>query len=221
MACRFRKGAVMNEPTPTKLKMKIGAHEFEAEGPADVVKEQFESFKALIQALPADVSTIVGPTGPPRFSMDQTTYFDGDVTPSAERMTKDQWKEGLAKMGIGYTEVPRKDVTPDAALNRIMRVENRVVSLTVQVRAIEDAVLLLLFGQKVMRENDSVTGSEIMDGLEISGLKVPRADRVLAKLSDNGDAIAVGLGRAKRYRMTNTGMTKARALAGELIATVA
>jgi hypothetical protein len=34
--------------TDYKLKVKIGEHEFEAEGPVDVVKAQFETFKQLI-----------------------------------------------------------------------------------------------------------------------------------------------------------------------------
>ncbi len=35
-----------------KLKMKIGIHEFEAEGPVDIVQSQFAAFKELIAALP-------------------------------------------------------------------------------------------------------------------------------------------------------------------------
>lgn len=33
-----------------RLKIKIGVHEFEAEGPADVVNEQFQAFKDLISS---------------------------------------------------------------------------------------------------------------------------------------------------------------------------
>lgn len=35
-----------------KLRVKIGDHEFEAEGPADVVKEQFELWKSLVTSAP-------------------------------------------------------------------------------------------------------------------------------------------------------------------------
>jgi hypothetical protein len=33
-----------------RLKIKIGQHEFEAEGPAEIVREQFEAFKQLVSA---------------------------------------------------------------------------------------------------------------------------------------------------------------------------
>ena len=214
-----------------KLKIKIGTHEFEAEGPAEAVKEQFEAFKELIQTLPAQPPSApdharIGPgTAPLSELHDLAVGSEGTAADTGDAQIADRWERhraDLAKFGIGLRVHPAKPpAEADAALHRIMKVENRIVSLTVKVRSIEDAVLLILFGQKVMRDNDSVTGSEVMDGLEISGLKVPRADRILAKLSDGGDAIAVGLGRAKRYRMTNTGMTKARALAAELLATVA
>ena len=36
-----------------RIKVKIGNNEFEAEGPTDVVKEQFESFKEIIRLAPA------------------------------------------------------------------------------------------------------------------------------------------------------------------------
>jgi hypothetical protein len=35
-----------------KLKIKIGEHEFEADGPADAVRSQFEAFKELIATVP-------------------------------------------------------------------------------------------------------------------------------------------------------------------------
>jgi hypothetical protein len=36
-----------------RLKIKVGDHEFEAEGPSDVVKEQFNAFKELIATMPS------------------------------------------------------------------------------------------------------------------------------------------------------------------------
>ena len=35
-----------------RLKVKVGEHEFEADGPVETVKEQFEAFKDLIESLP-------------------------------------------------------------------------------------------------------------------------------------------------------------------------
>ena len=77
-------------------------------------------------------------------------------------------------------------------LEKIMRGDGRVVSLTAQARDISDAVLLVLLGQRHFRASDSVTGYEIMNGLRQSGHAVPRADRVLANLRTSGDVIILG-----------------------------
>lgn len=61
-----------------------------------------------------------------------------------------------------------------------------------------------------------------MSGLQATGgTSIGRVDRVLEKLGRDGDAIVIGERRAKRYRLTNTGLAKARQLAANLIAIVA
>lgn len=200
-----------------KLKMKIDGHEFEAEGPVDVVKADAAEFKEMVKGLP---SSAVDEEGLDLAAISRA--HQGEVPPKPKNL--EEFKAMLKKLGIGYVESPKPEQpaeTVDSSLNRIMSVDDRIVSLTVQARSIEDAVLLLLYGQKALRSNDSVTGGEIMSGLEMSGVKVGRADRYLVKLKDAGDAIAVGIGRAKRYRLTNAGLAKGRAIAAELIATVA
>jgi len=103
-----------------------------------------------------------------------------------------------------------------------MKTEGRTISLTVRPSSAEDAVLLLLYGQKVMRENDAVTGAEVMDGITATGgLAVLRVDRLLEKLARLGDVIVIGEHRAKRYRLTNAGIAKGRQIAVDMIALVA
>jgi DNA-binding transcriptional regulator PaaX len=102
-----------------------------------------------------------------------------------------------------------------------MHVEGRIVSLTVRPDSIEDGVLLLMYGQKMLRANDAVTGSELMSGLTHTGQRVTRVDKTLVKASDKGDVIVLGAGRAKRYRLTNAGLAKAKDLAASQIARVA
>jgi hypothetical protein len=48
-----------------RLKIKIGNHEFEAEGPADAVARQFADFKGLIAKLPDTNAAHPTPAGPP------------------------------------------------------------------------------------------------------------------------------------------------------------
>jgi hypothetical protein len=168
-----------------RLKIKVGEHEFEAEGPPEVVQAQFAAFRDLVASLPASaprpsVATPV-PAAPP-----------------------------LPNGGRG-----------ELVVDRIMKLEGRVVSLTARGASLEDELMLLLFGQKNMRDNDSVTGSELIEGLKLTGRTVNRIDYQLDKLTDAGDVITIGVGRARRYRLTNQGFARAQELAMNLVSTVA
>ncbi len=112
------------------------------------------------------------------------------------------------------------DALPHMPLEKILKVDGRVVSLTAKCDSIDEAVLLILLGQKESRNNQEVTGAEIMDGLEVSGYKLPRVDRTMDKLSSDGSVIVVGLHRARRYRLSNSGLAKALLIAKDVIATV-
>jgi hypothetical protein len=110
----------------------------------------------------------------------------------------------------------------DSSLGKIMKVDNRIVSLTARPTTVGDAVLLVLYGQKILRENDSVTGGEVMDALVTTGgYMLPRVDRLLEKLAADGEVIVIGERRSKRYRLTNSGVTAAREIAKDLLALVA
>ncbi len=165
-----------------RLKMKIGEHEFEAEGPSDLVNAQFAAFRELVTAVPTQAAKAE----------------ERDQTPPGRQGNNDQ-----------------------LALDRIMRNDGRLISLTVRDDSVDNEIMLLLLGQKTLRNNDSVTGAEILDGLRQTGRPIPRADYQLDKLSASGDVITIGTRRARRYRLTYQGLAKAQALARDLIATVA
>ena len=101
-----------------------------------------------------------------------------------------------------------------------MKADGRIVSLTAKGETVDEAILLILLGQKDLRNNQEVTGAEIMDGLKQSGYQVDRIDRTIDKLSSVGDAITIGAHRSRRYRLTNQGLARALAVAKELISTV-
>ncbi len=166
----------------TKIRMKIGTHEFEAEGPAETVKEQLEAFRSLLSTGEAIVKTIASPAQP----------------------------ESSAKTG---------DPT-HVSLERIMRVQGRIVSLTAIPASEGDAALLVLLGNKDMRNNEAVTGMEIGDGLAQSGRPVSRVDRVMEKLKEEAFVMKSGYRRGVKYRLSNSGHTKALAVARELIASL-
>jgi hypothetical protein len=166
-----------------KLKMKIGDHEFEAEGPIEIVQAQFAAFRELISSLPAHAPK-------------------------------------QADVGSAIPEEKSADLLPNVALDKIMKADGRVLSLTARCDSIDEAVLLILLGQKEFRSNQEATGAEIMDGLKQSGYRVPRIDRLLDKLTLDGDIITIGVHRGRRYRLTNMGLTKALDIAKEVVTTV-
>jgi hypothetical protein len=170
----------------TKIKIKIDQHEFEAEGPTEIVQSQFKDFQELIAALKEQKNITAATT---------------------------------QKQEESFTLQP--PVAPPSVYDRIMSVEGRIVSLTVQAPSESDAVLLLMLGQRTFRSNGTVTGGQIMEGLQQSGVIVPRVDRIMDRLASEGMVIRIGVHRATRYRFTNQGFTKAQEIANAAIASVA
>jgi hypothetical protein len=162
-----------------KLKIKIGEHEFEAEGPTEVVQAQFAAFKELI----------------------------GTVRPTPTEIEPSLTNQYVA-------------ASNQLALDRILKEDGRVVSLTARCESVDEAVLLILFGQKELRSNQEATGAELMDGLKQSGYRLARVDSLMNKLTNSGDVITLGVHRGRRYKLTNAGVAKAREIAKEVIATV-
>jgi hypothetical protein len=167
----------------SRIKMKIGIHEFEAEGPADIVKEQLDAFKELISSNP--VSTALSPS---------------DQVGQAINNERDS-------IGI-----------PHVNLEKVMHVNGRIVSLTAIPTSTEDAALLIMLGHKDLRNNISVTGQEIGDGLAQSGRPVPRVDRIMESAISEASVLRSGVKRGTRYRLTNQGLAKALGLARDLMA---
>lgn len=107
-------------------------------------------------------------------------------------------------------------------LTKIMRVSGREVSLTARPQNLTDAILLVILGQKMLRQNDAVTGAEIIAGLEATGgYAFNRIDGIMDKIARQGDLLTFGERRGKKYRLTNTGLAKARAVAADLISSAA
>ena len=176
----------------TRLKIKVGEHLFEAEGSSEDVKEQYRLFIELVNSAPPITSAPPQPQA-------QQGYTMIDTLPTAEPAPFN-----------------------DGALSKIMKQEGRVISLTVRAKSLEDAILLLMLGQKVFRNSEYTTGAEILDGLKTTGgLAVNRIDRLMEKIADDGHVIVTGERRGKKYRMTNSGVAKARQIAQELLAVVA
>ncbi len=175
----------------TRLKIKIGPHEFEAEGSSQAVNEQFQMFKEMVAAAPASIPTY------PRTQSEAPTL--SPVSPAANG---------------------NEPENADNSLHKIVEHDNdeRVVSLTVKPQSVEEAILVMLLAQKWLLANETVTGSAIIDGLKSTGgMEFTRVDRLLEKMGREGNIIVIGERRSKRYRLTNAGITKARTIANDLI----
>src|SRR5579864_6648225 len=68
---------------------------------------------------------------------------------------------------------------PHIPIDKILHLSGRIVSLTAIPKSATDAALLIMLGQKDLRNNVTVTGQEIGDGLALSGREVPRVDRIM------------------------------------------
>jgi hypothetical protein len=170
-----------------KLKMKIGIHEFEAEGPTEVVQAQFAAFKDLIAG--ATVAAV-------------------SSKPAEEPIESEQPQNQVAN-------------TSQFSLDRIVRVEGRIISLTARTNSVADAVMLILLAQRTIRNYEVVTSSAVVDGLKTSGHIVNRIDAVMQKLASEGYVIKIGQRRATNYRLTNQGTARAQEIAKSAIASVA
>ena len=165
----------------TRIKVKIGPHEFEAEGPAEIVQSQFDAFKALIDSVKVEVSPAPKPAMP-----------------------------AVPAQG-------QPNTTTDIQLDKICQADGRLVSLTMRAESATAAAMLIMLGQKVYRSNETVTASELKDGLARSGFPIDRTDRVMQPLEDEGSIVRIGVKKGTRYRFTNPGFAKAQASAREAI----
>jgi hypothetical protein len=178
-----------------RLKAKIDDHEFEMEGTPEYVREQYQAWQELVK-----LTTTAKATAP---------------------QIQQQPVEQEANNGQ-RSPLKQETTTVDSSLQKILRVDNRVISLTARLNSVHDAILVMLYGQKTLRNNEGVTGAEINDGLSATGgYTFSRLDRFMDKLAEDGDVMAFGERRGKRYRLTNTGIAKARQIASDLIASVA
>jgi len=169
-----------------RIKIKIGEHEFEAEGPSDVVQSQFEAFKELIANTPRQ--------------------------PNVTTERQQNQEKTFNNTGSGEASSP---------FGKIMKVDGRVVSLTVKPQSEGVAALLVMLGHKIFRGNDTVTASELRDGLEHSGYRFSRVDRLMQPLCGEGTVIQIGTRKATRYRLTNPGIVQAEAAAKAALEQVA
>lgn len=172
---------------PIKIKMTVGDDSLDVEGPQEIVEAAIAAFRERGTA-----------TGTPRTKR-QTTE---SPKPHKEKADDD---------GAAMDADPR--------LGKMFKLDGKIVSLTATPNGSNrdgDAFLLILFGQKALRNKESVSVSEVKQGLQRSGFTVERVDLITAKVG-NEMFMKSGSRRAQTFRLTNVGETQAEKLAEEIV----
>lgn len=168
-----------------KIRVKIGDHEFEAEGPADAVKEQFAAFKELVGAAPAPKGT-----PPPA----KPSLPDSEDNDSREPGSSDR-----DRLKLLFSEES----------------DGRLITLRIPPqgeRREADALLLIALGYRLLKGVDEVLVTVLKEASHRSGISIQRVDRVASRDVSDNLFIKTGSGKGGKYRLTNTGITRAKEL---------
>lgn len=162
-----------------KIRVKIGPHEFEAEGPAEQVAAQFAAWKDLI---------VLASSKP------------------ADKSQPDNSGISIAAQGyvttIGTADLPHIysfDEKRDLVTLRVLPIgEDRH----------REAVLLIIYGYLRQKNIDEVLVTKLKASLESSGSAPERIDRAAIPSQREGYLVKGGAGKGGKYRLTNKGIVK-------------
>jgi len=173
-------------PEINRLRVKIGVHEFEAEGAPDWLVTQLDTWKELVSAAPASV------------------------------VKQDAGGSRATGVGLSGADQPdATELNRIYAVDQGRKVVSLKVHPTGNQRD-ADAVLLLLFGFAQLLNATDVLAGTIKESMALSGLRVQRIDRVIAPHQTSGYVLKGGIGKGGKYRLTNTGDNRARELLSSL-----
>jgi|GEM_PF-3709930 hypothetical protein len=197
----------MDEPSSQKLKIKIGNAEFEAEGPTELLKDQFERFMTVVERIgdrPA-VATGQGALSAPSPVVSGT----GTVTPGPASLavsgTTPASNPGSGNGADGSSAPIGEDL-----LIRMFRRDADAISLLALPNGDDggaDALVLLLYGYQRLMSRSAVNGYTLIRAAKQSGVNIPRVDTVMAKRKDY--VLAAGAKRGRVYSLNNRGVAYA------------
>ena len=167
-----------------RIKMKIGSAEFEAEGPKELVTEQFKAFMEAVTAMPVAATASPATASP----VAPTVAVQAPAAP-----------EPSTQNGTG---VPAQIMERVFAAGEMVSLAALPNSGNIEL----DSLLALLYGFHSKGEQ-AVTGTALMRSVEKSGVRVGRIDRCLEKYPDF--VLIAGQRKARRYSLNNRGMAKA------------
>lgn len=171
----------------SKLHVRLGAAEFEAEGSEFQVREQFAMFVTLVQSGVIPVAGIPASNSEP---------IDGVEESEPE---------------APGSENKRQETNAEALARRVFTEKDGVVSLLALPNGESeqaDTILLCLYGFQKILAHDTVTTVALAKAVKQSGIALDRLDRVIAPFI--GKFITrSGSRRGTRYGLTNRGVARA------------
>lgn len=178
----------------SKLKIKIGNHEFEAEGSQEHVQQQFERFCKLIEksieTLPLE-KTITTEKPNTQQNTDEIKSNGFSKTLPLEKIIKFDKDKGL----ISLIVLPTSGETRDA-----------------------DAVLLLLLGYNYYKNETEILVTVLNEALEQSGIySKDRINKTISPYIEQHLILKSGSRKGSKCKLSNQGMRKAEEIAWELI----
>lgn len=169
-----------------KLRVKIGVHEFEAEGPSEQVSQQFDVWKSLIASSP--------PADKPSFQSNPV------ITPGSTTL-------GITTGEPSVLSLEASQLSPIFSID-----EKRDAIILRTLPTGEDrhrmAVLLILFGYLRLKKIDEVLVTKLKASLQSSGSVPGRVDRATIPSVIDGLLMKSGSGKGGKYRLTNKGIAK-------------
>lgn len=192
-------GVIAMADETSRIKFKLGEHEFEFEGGREDAAEAYKAFLGAVQGLVA--AAPVAPPAPPPTPAPPAPDNTG-INVDVERVVKRERKE-----------LPPELLQDTPPLKRVFAEKDAVISLLALPKtdnAESDALLLLLYGYQELKNSEyPVTGVRLMQAAKQSGLH--QVDRIDRKIAANAQyVLAAGNRRGRRYQLNNQGIAKAK-----------
>jgi hypothetical protein len=170
------------EATLYKLKVRVRGSEFEAEGPEELVREQFQAFLQIANAS--------NPQGKEEDSARTNRDEERRNGSSGPDPVNKQWDRAFA-------------VDADQCASLLV--------LPASKNAISDAIILLIYGNQIIGSIDAVQSARLMTAAQQSGLRIDRIDRNLSA-EHRRYVIKGGNRKGSRYSLNNRGRVYAQQL---------
>jgi len=160
-----------------------------------------------------------------RLKLPDGAEFEAEGTPDFVRSERQEFLAGLKpKAGAGTPQAPaRASQEPTIAWEAIIEHKGHDIHLRAKLpgdRPLKDACLVLLAASQKLLHLPKPTAAQLAKWLRVSGYPVQRMDRSLQEGIAQGELLASGSRRARRYEPTNPGRIKAFLLAHQLATSI-